>query len=45
MNIHNILASLDIMWKGMAGIFTVIILIMILVMLLTKFSKDKATDE
>ena len=45
MNIENVLISLDIMWKGMGGIFTVIILVMLLVMLLTKFSKDKAVDE
>lgn len=43
MNLENILISLDIMWKGMLGIFTVIILIMILVMLLTKFTN--ASDD
>ncbi len=35
----NFLISLTIMWKGMLGIFTVIILIMLLVMLLSKITK------
>lgn len=45
MNMDNILISLDIMWKGMAGIFTVILLIMCLVMLLAKFSGDSKKEE
>ena len=32
-------ASLSIMWKGMLGIFAVMLLIMVIVMLFTKFSK------
>lgn len=34
-------AALEIMWKGMAGIFTVMILLIICVKLLTKFTKDR----
>ncbi len=36
---ENFVASLIIMGKGMLGIFTVIILVMLLVMLLTKITK------
>ena len=32
-------ASLSIMWKGMLGIFAVMLLIMAIVVLFTKFSK------
>ena len=32
-------ASLSIMWKGMLGIYAVMLLIMVIVMLFTKFSK------
>ena len=32
-------ASLSVMWKGMLGIFAVMLLIMVIVMLFTKFSK------
>lgn len=32
-------ASLSIMWKGMLGIFAVMLLIMAIVILFTKFSK------
>lgn len=45
MDMDKILIALDIMWKGMAGIFTVIIIIMCIVMLLTKFSNDGKKDE
>lgn len=34
--------SLNIMWQGMLGIFTVIILIMLVVVLLTKFTNKKS---
>lgn len=34
-------ASLNIMWKGMAGIFVVMILLMVCVMILTKVTSDK----
>lgn len=35
----NFWISLSIMWKGMLGIFTVIVLIMLIVMLLSKITK------
>ena len=35
----TLFASLSIMWKGMLGIFAVMLLIMVIVMLFTKFSK------
>jgi len=35
------LATLDIMWKGMAGIFTVMILLMGCVRLLAALTKEK----
>lgn len=41
----NFMISLSIMWKGMLGIFTVIILIMLVVMLLSKITSGKAKDE
>ena len=41
----NFMISLSIMWKGMLGIFTVIILIMLVVMLLSKITSGKAQDE
>lgn len=39
MNIQNVLASLDIMWKGMVGIFVTILIIMIFVWLMGKLGK------
>lgn len=36
MNFETFLLSLDIMWKGMLGIFTVIILITLLVIIMQK---------
>lgn len=41
----NFMISLSIMWKGMLGIFTVIVLIMLVVMLLSKITSGKAQDE
>jgi len=38
---ENVIQSLNIMWQGMLGIFTVIILIMIVVVLLAKFTNKK----
>ncbi|MFT3985763.1 MAG: hypothetical protein QM697_17830 [Lachnospiraceae bacterium] len=38
---NNFLISLAVMGKGMLGIFTVIILIMLVVMILSKLTKDK----
>ena len=40
MKIANVMAALDMMWKGMLGIFVVIILIMLIVMLLAKVTKE-----
>lgn len=37
----DFLLSLELMWKGMLGIFAVIIIIMILVYLLTKITAGK----
>lgn len=36
---ENIMAALEIMWKGMAGIFVTVILIMLIVYLLGKIVK------
>ena len=41
MNITDLLASLDMMWKGMAGLFTVCIFVMLLTMLLSKLLTPK----
>ncbi len=41
---ENFLISLEVMGKGMLGIFTVIILIMLVVILLSKLTKDKEED-
>jgi flagellin-like protein len=38
---ENFMLSLEIMWKGMSGIFTVIILIMLIVMLMTYLANKK----
>ena len=38
---ETLLAALDIMWKGMAGIFTVLILLMLFIMLLTRITGQK----
>lgn len=37
----NFIISLDIMWKGMLGIFAVIIIITLIVMLLSRFDNKK----
>lgn len=37
--IENILIALEIMWKGMVGVFAATLLIMLVVWLLSKFSK------
>lgn len=39
MNIGDLTASLSVMWKGMTGIFTVMILIMGFVYLINKIQK------
>jgi hypothetical protein len=42
-NFEDLFASLDIMWKGMVGLFAVIIFILLLTMLLSKIliTKEK----
>lgn len=38
---NNVLIALEIMWKGMAGIFAAVLVIMIIVYLMGKFGKKK----
>jgi Na+-transporting methylmalonyl-CoA/oxaloacetate decarboxylase gamma subunit len=45
MNTEAIYQALEVMWKGMASIFTVIILLTIIVYLLGKFTKEKDKKE
>lgn len=45
MNIANVMIALNMMWKGMLGIFVVIILVMLIVMLLTKVTQKKTETE
>ena len=44
-NFTDLYASLNIMWKGMAGLFVVCIFIMALVMLLSRFMKAKGKKD
>ena len=44
MNVTNIIYSLEIMGKGMLGIFTVIILITLVVLLMGKIGNGKKKD-
>lgn len=41
MNMDNVMISLDIMWKGMAGIFITILVIMIFVWVMGKLGSRK----
>jgi len=41
MDLTNFYISLEIMWKGMAGIFTVLILIALIIWLLFKVTSGK----
>lgn len=41
MNLQNVLIALEIMWKGMAGIFVTVLIIMAIVYLLSKIGKKK----
>lgn len=41
MNWDNVLIALEIMWKGMAGIFVTVLIIMAIVYLLGKIGKNK----
>lgn len=38
-DINAVLGSLDLMWKGMVGIFAVIVIIMLVVFVLSKMDK------
>ena len=44
MNMQNVLASLDIMWKGMGGIFITILIIMICVLIMGKLGSKGKKD-
>ncbi len=37
----NIMAALDIMWKGMGGIFVTVLIIMLIVYVMGKIGKNK----
>ena len=41
MNTGTVLAALDIMWKGMAGIFVTILIIMVCVWVMENWAKNK----
>ncbi|MDO5344157.1 MAG: hypothetical protein Q4E91_00220 [Lachnospiraceae bacterium] len=41
MNISNVLAALEIMWKGMAGIFVTIFIIMVCVWIMGKLGRRR----
>jgi hypothetical protein len=43
--LKNLFASLDIMWKGMLGLFIVCGGIAVVVMILAKFTKGKSVKE
>jgi len=43
--ISNFMISLQIMWRGMLGIFTVMAIIMLVVVILSKVTKDKPEIE
>jgi cell division protein FtsW (lipid II flippase) len=46
MKVVNFIASLDVMWKGMVGLFGVCIFIMLLVMLIYRMmSKNRQAQE
>jgi Na+-transporting methylmalonyl-CoA/oxaloacetate decarboxylase gamma subunit len=45
MNTEAINQALEVMWKGMVSIFTVIILLTIIVYLLGKFTKNKTKED
>lgn len=44
MQMNEVLITFDIMWKGMAGIFTVMIIVMFLVKLLKAVCSEKKTE-
>lgn len=41
MNTENIFAALEVMWKGMAGIFVTILVIMVCVWIMSKLGNKK----
>jgi len=41
MNVPDLITSLDVMWKGMVGLFGVCIFIMLLVMLIHRMTSKK----
>lgn len=43
--LENFIKSLEVMWMGMLGIFTVIVIIMAIVFVLTKINSPKAGEE
>ncbi len=45
MNFDTVLIALEMMWKGMFGIFAVIILITLIVMFLSKITKEDSDKE
>ncbi|MDR0476176.1 MAG: hypothetical protein LBH43_21225 [Treponema sp.] len=44
-NAANLAASLEIMWKGMVGLFIVCGFIAILIVLISKFTADKGQEK
>ena len=44
-NMDNLYASLDIMWKGMAGLFVVCGFVMLLIMLISALIKKRNVPE
>ena len=44
-NYVDLFASLEIMWKGMAGLFVVCGFIMVITMLISKFTTKKVNSE
>jgi len=44
-DMDTVFAALDIMWKGMAGIFVTVLIIMICVMIMGKLGKKTTENE
>ncbi len=45
MNVDNIMDALQIMWKGMVGIFVALVIIMLVVMLMSKIGSKNQKDD
>jgi hypothetical protein len=43
--LKNVFASLDIMWKGMLGLFVVCVGIAVIMMIITKFTRAGANQQ